>query len=194
MTGGGGNVGIGFAVPINMARRVMEQIVKHGHVKRGGIGVSIKDLTPVVGATQTAGTMEGAVIAMLTADPRRSRRNPKRRCRCCCRRSADPQRRASSQQAGPHPCGRARAINGETGRCGPHRIGGRPLPANTPNDLYQPRTTRAGRNRCALLTTIHTDSCGCCRGEVHSSLAPRRFRALYSARPRHGLLGSNWLQ
>ena len=62
-TGGGGNVGIGFAVPINMARRVMEQIVQHGHVKRGGIGVSIKDLTPVVGATQTAGTMEGAVIA-----------------------------------------------------------------------------------------------------------------------------------
>jgi serine protease Do len=62
-TGGGGNVGIGFAVPINMARRVMEQIVQHGHVQRGGIGVSIKDLTPVVGATQTAGTMEGAVIA-----------------------------------------------------------------------------------------------------------------------------------
>ena len=33
---GGGNVGIGFAVPINMARRVMEQIVEHGHVRRGG--------------------------------------------------------------------------------------------------------------------------------------------------------------
>jgi serine protease Do len=33
-TGGGGNVGIGFAVPINMARRVMDQIVEHGHVPR----------------------------------------------------------------------------------------------------------------------------------------------------------------
>ena len=59
---GGGNVGIGFAVPINMARRVMQQIVEHGHVRRGRIGVSIKDLTPAVGATP-AGTMEGAMIA-----------------------------------------------------------------------------------------------------------------------------------
>jgi serine protease Do len=60
---GGGNVGIGFAVPINMARRVLEQIVEYGHVRRGGIGVSIKDLTPGVGATQAVATMEGAVIA-----------------------------------------------------------------------------------------------------------------------------------
>jgi serine protease Do len=60
---GGGNVGIGFAVPINMARRVMEQIVEHGQVQRGRIGVSMKDLTPGIGATQPAGTMEGAVIA-----------------------------------------------------------------------------------------------------------------------------------
>ena len=59
---GGGNVGIGFAVPINMARRVMEQIVQHGHVRRGRIGVSIKDLTPTAGATP-AGPLEGAVIA-----------------------------------------------------------------------------------------------------------------------------------
>ena len=41
---GGGNVGIGFAVPINMARRVMEQLVQHGEVRRGQIGISIRDL------------------------------------------------------------------------------------------------------------------------------------------------------
>jgi serine protease Do len=64
---GGGNVGIGFAVPINMARRVMEQIVAHGHVRRGRIGVSIKDLTPAVGAT-SAGTLEGAMIADVSRD------------------------------------------------------------------------------------------------------------------------------
>ena len=40
---GGGNVGIGFAVPINMARQVMEQIVQTGRVRRGRIGVSIQD-------------------------------------------------------------------------------------------------------------------------------------------------------
>jgi serine protease Do len=40
----GGNVGIGFAVPINMARRVMEQLVQYGEVRRGQIGISIRDL------------------------------------------------------------------------------------------------------------------------------------------------------
>jgi serine protease Do len=60
---GGGNVGIGFAVPVNMARRVMEQIVEHGHVRRGGIGVSVKDLSPAIGAAEAARTVEGAMIA-----------------------------------------------------------------------------------------------------------------------------------
>jgi serine protease Do len=57
----GGNVGIGFAVPINMARRVMQQIVQHGSVKRGHIGVSIKDATLAVGAPSPG--VEGALIA-----------------------------------------------------------------------------------------------------------------------------------
>ena len=60
---GGGNIGIGFAVPINMVRRVMEQIVQHGQVRRGRIGVSMKDLTPGIGATLPAGITGGAVIA-----------------------------------------------------------------------------------------------------------------------------------
>ena len=63
---GGGNVGIGFAVPVNMARRVMEQIVEHGHVRRGGIGVSIKDLSPAIGAAESARTVEGAMIAAVS--------------------------------------------------------------------------------------------------------------------------------
>jgi serine protease Do len=58
----GGNVGIGFAVPINMARQIMRQIVQHGAVRRGRIGVALKDLTPVVGAS-SPGPLEGAVIA-----------------------------------------------------------------------------------------------------------------------------------
>jgi Do/DeqQ family serine protease len=41
----GGNVGIGFAIPINMAKASMRQILKHGEVKRGQIGVSIQDIT-----------------------------------------------------------------------------------------------------------------------------------------------------
>jgi len=42
----GGNVGIGFAIPVNMVRASMEQIIDHGEVKRGQIGVGIQDITP----------------------------------------------------------------------------------------------------------------------------------------------------
>jgi len=46
MGGQGGNEGIGFAIPINMARNVMEQIIEHGKVERGYMGVYIRDLSP----------------------------------------------------------------------------------------------------------------------------------------------------
>ncbi|MEZ5530211.1 MAG: DegQ family serine endoprotease [Porticoccaceae bacterium] len=42
----GGNVGIGFAIPVNMARASLEQIVEHGEVKRGQLGIGIQDITP----------------------------------------------------------------------------------------------------------------------------------------------------
>jgi serine protease Do/serine protease DegQ len=43
---GGGNVGIGFAIPSNMVRDVMDQLVKFGEVRRGQLGVMVQDLTP----------------------------------------------------------------------------------------------------------------------------------------------------
>jgi serine protease Do len=61
---GGGNVGIGFAVPINMARSVMEQIVQNGEVRRGRIGVSIRELTAVT--SKDSSVTEGALIADVT--------------------------------------------------------------------------------------------------------------------------------
>jgi serine protease Do len=61
---GGGNVGIGFAVPINMARAVLEQIVRTGSVKRGRIGVSVQDLP----ADTSARLREGALIAQVVTD------------------------------------------------------------------------------------------------------------------------------
>ncbi len=42
----GGNVGIGFAIPANMAKASMLQIIKYGEVKRGQIGIGIQDITP----------------------------------------------------------------------------------------------------------------------------------------------------
>ena len=60
---GGGNIGIGFAVPINMARRVMDQILRYGEVKRGRIGVAIQDLTPELAQAMNTNQTVGAVIA-----------------------------------------------------------------------------------------------------------------------------------
>src|SRR5438128_12617458 len=60
---GGGNIGIGFAVPINMARRVMDQILRYGEVKRGRIGVAIQDLTPDLAQAMNTTRTTRAVIA-----------------------------------------------------------------------------------------------------------------------------------
>ena len=61
---GGGNVGIGFAVPINMARRVMEQLVQYGEVRRGQIGISIRDLGAELAAKES---YQGALIAEIAS-------------------------------------------------------------------------------------------------------------------------------
>jgi serine protease Do len=60
---GGGNVGIGFAVPINMAHSVMQQIIQHGDVRRGRIGISTQDLTPDLAGAFHTKRNAGAVIA-----------------------------------------------------------------------------------------------------------------------------------
>jgi Do/DeqQ family serine protease len=60
---GGGNIGIGFAVPINMARQAMDQIIRYGSVRRGRIGVAIQDLTPEIAQALGTSVRRGAVIA-----------------------------------------------------------------------------------------------------------------------------------
>jgi Do/DeqQ family serine protease len=58
----GGNIGIGFAVPINMARAVMDQIVAHGEVRRGWLGVRIGDLTPELAESMQVQVTSGAIV------------------------------------------------------------------------------------------------------------------------------------
>ena len=60
---GGGNIGIGFAVPINMARRVMDQLTRYGKVTRGRIGIAIQDLTPDLATAMRTTHTTGAVVA-----------------------------------------------------------------------------------------------------------------------------------
>ncbi|MFW5641351.1 MAG: Do family serine endopeptidase [Roseicyclus sp.] len=58
----GGNVGIGFAVPSNMARAVMAQLAEHGEVRRGQLGVAIQDLTPDLALALGLEATGGAVV------------------------------------------------------------------------------------------------------------------------------------
>jgi serine protease Do len=66
--GGGGNQGIGFAVPVNMARTVMEQILKTGKVTRGFLGVSIQEVTPDLAKAFNLPSAEGALVGDVTPD------------------------------------------------------------------------------------------------------------------------------
>jgi len=60
----GGNIGIGFAIPVNMVREVVDQLVKHGEVRRGRLGITIQDLTPdLVQAMRLPRGQTGAVVA-----------------------------------------------------------------------------------------------------------------------------------
>jgi S1-C subfamily serine protease len=42
----GGNIGIGFAIPVNMVKAVMAQLIAYGEVKRGVVGIKLRDLSP----------------------------------------------------------------------------------------------------------------------------------------------------
>ena len=62
---GGGNVGIGFAIPINMAREVMDQLVTYGEVRRGRLGVHAQDITPEIADALGVDLDQGAIITQV---------------------------------------------------------------------------------------------------------------------------------
>lgn len=65
----GGNIGIGFAIPANMARDVMQQLIEYGAVKRGRLGAQAQDLTPeLASAFNIKGQPEGAVVVKVIKD------------------------------------------------------------------------------------------------------------------------------
>nr|CRH08173.1 Protease do [Candidatus Magnetococcus massalia] len=59
---GGGNVGIGFAIPSTMAKKVMEQLIEYGEVRRGLLGVSSQDLTPELADAFGLKQSQGSVV------------------------------------------------------------------------------------------------------------------------------------
>jgi serine protease Do len=64
----GGNMGIGFAIPSNMAKSVQHAILKEGGVKRGRLGVLIQDLTPDLAASFGLDTSQGVLIGDVVPD------------------------------------------------------------------------------------------------------------------------------
>ncbi len=62
LSGAGGNIGIGFSVPINMARMVMDRIIKDGRVVRGFLGVTIQPITPELAAEFKLPDQTGALV------------------------------------------------------------------------------------------------------------------------------------
>jgi len=59
----GGSLGIGFAIPVSTAKKIMEQIIQNGSVTRGWIGVAVQDLTPELLESFKLGDVKGVLIA-----------------------------------------------------------------------------------------------------------------------------------
>ena len=63
--GGNGNVGIGFAIPINMAKQLVDQIIEYGEVRRGMLGVIMQNLTPELSSAFGIDMHQGVIISQV---------------------------------------------------------------------------------------------------------------------------------
>ena len=64
----GGNIGIGFAIPSNMAKHVMESLMADGRVHRGLLGVTIQQVTPEIASSLGMATASGALVSSVQED------------------------------------------------------------------------------------------------------------------------------
>lgn len=67
-SGGTGNVGIGFAIPINMVRELTNQLIEYGEVRRGMLGVIMQNLTPELARAFGLDMHQGVVISQVVED------------------------------------------------------------------------------------------------------------------------------
>ncbi len=63
--GGGGSIGIGFAIPINMVQDIMQQLIDHGEVRRGRLGAQGQDLTPQLAQAFDLKQFRGIIITQI---------------------------------------------------------------------------------------------------------------------------------
>ena len=64
----GGNIGIGFAIPVNMAKNVMDQLVQTGRVRRGSLGVTIRPVTADIAQSMGLQDVRGALVNSVSKD------------------------------------------------------------------------------------------------------------------------------
>lgn len=64
----GGSLGIGFAIPVHVAKQIMEQIIESGSVIRGWLGVSMQDMTEALSESLNAGQISGSLVASVLKD------------------------------------------------------------------------------------------------------------------------------
>lgn len=62
----GGNIGIGFAIPINLAKKLVPELEEHGSITRGWLGVSIQKVTPELASSLGLPESRGALVAEVT--------------------------------------------------------------------------------------------------------------------------------
>src|SRR5205814_2358823 len=65
---GGGNIGIGFAIPIGLAKEIVPQLKEKGHVTRGWLGVMIQKVTPDIAESLGLSEAKGALVADVMKD------------------------------------------------------------------------------------------------------------------------------
>jgi serine protease Do len=65
--GSGGNQGIGFAIPVNLARQVMSQVLDHGKVTRGYLGVVVQPISPAMARALGQSEPKGALVGDVSA-------------------------------------------------------------------------------------------------------------------------------
>jgi serine protease DegQ len=63
----GGSMGIGFAIPVNLARQIMDQIIRQGSVTRGWIGIEAQDITPELAESFRLPKTNGSLIASIVS-------------------------------------------------------------------------------------------------------------------------------
>ncbi|RNE90324.1 Do family serine endopeptidase [Marichromatium sp. AB32] len=65
---GGGNIGIGFAIPVDMARAIMTQLVEHGEMRRGQFGAAVQNIDHALAAALGLEHRAGAVVTRIDPD------------------------------------------------------------------------------------------------------------------------------